>query len=66
MVWKSHYQLRLFDAATVLYASTDALPEDGIGEAAARIRYTASRPFLRVGNDYLNVFLAKLESARFP
>jgi hypothetical protein len=40
MVWKNHYQQRLFDITTVLYAYTDALPEDGIGEEAARIRYT--------------------------
>jgi len=31
---------RCFDITTVLYAYTDAVPEDGIGEEAAHIRYT--------------------------
>jgi hypothetical protein len=47
MVWMSHYQQRLFDITTVLYAYTDALPADEIDEDVRTVLQTNAYPAIR-------------------
>lgn len=47
LAWMGHYQYRLYDITTVLYAYTDALPADEIDDDLRAVLHTNAYPSIR-------------------